>query len=529
MSSHVAVVGGGHNGLVAANYLARLGARVTLLEARGSLGGMVGRLEYLPGYFGSITNSPGSLEGRVIEELELERYGLRFVKPDITLLQPTHEGLFVGWRDQERVAAQLDSYAPGEASRHRRLVERLDRIGAACGLSLWEQPPSLRQVLARMPAEVRAEFRQVVLDGSLTELLDGSLRSGAAKAMMMMLALNGQLVSPDAPGSAMGLLLRPISRASSTQDVLGIRDAPLRGSVGLPAGSMGSIVDALALAAHTHGVRLRTHAPVQTLDLNDHGHVSAVVLETGERIEHVDAIVSTVEPSRLAAMLPPDAIPETATPKPPDGSAFKIVLALDGLPRVADAPAGVPIEQLLSAQFRIAPDPAYVAAAVEDGIAGRPSAGPIMWGLIPSLTSEGLAPVGKHLMSINVWHAPYRLGREYWRTHGDTFVKSCLVRLDAAFPGLQDRIDAVRWMSPHDLEDEFGLTGSNITHGDMLPPDYLDTRPGEEFVRLLRDIGIVVGGAGGWPGGYVTGVPGRNAALTVNAALTSDPALANTR
>ncbi|PKW18424.1 phytoene desaturase family protein [Saccharopolyspora spinosa] len=516
MSPHVVVVGGGHNGLVAANYLARFGMRVTLLEARPTLGGMAGRLEYLPGYLGAITNSPGSLEGRIIQELELARHGLRFVSPDVTLLQRMGEGLFVGWRDRDRVAAQLETFATGEAKRHRLLVERLDALGAASGLSLWEPPPSLQEALDRMPTAVRDEFRLVVLDGSLNDLLAESLRTDAAKSLMMMLALNGQLVSPDAPGSAMGLLMRPISRASSTEDVLGIGDAPLRGSVGLPVGSMSAIVDALARAAGEHGVQIRTNAPVVRLELAEHGQVTAVVLESGEQITGVDMVVSAVEPSRLATMLPSGALTEAATPEPPEGSAFKIALALDSLPGVAGAPEDVPLETLLSAQFRVAPDPAYITAAVEDGIAGRPSAKPIMWGLIPSLTSEGLAPKGKHLMSINVWHAPYRLGREYWREHGATFFGACLAQLEESFPGLQTRIEDARWFSPHDLEDEFGLTGSNITHGDMLPSQLLDGRPGTDFTRAARSMGIVVGGAGSWPGGYVTGAPGRNAATLVN-------------
>lgn len=515
MTLHVAVVGGGHNGLVAANYLARFGAKVTLLEARSQLGGPVARLEYLPGYFGSITNSPGSLEGRVIHELELESYGLRFVKPDVTLLQQMREGLFIGWRDQERVAAQLDSFAPGEAARYRALIARLDALGAASRLSLWDQPFSLVETLEAMPDGVRKEFTSVVLDGSLMDLLNESLKSDAAKSMMMMLALNSQLISPHAPGSAMGLLLRPISRASSTEDLLGIRDAPLRGSVGLPSGSMGSIVDALTLAARVHGVNIRLSAPVAQLHLAGDGHVSALVLESGERITGVDAVVVTVEPSRLAAMLPPGAIPDGVVPNPPAGSAFKIALALGSLPEVANAPKGVPVETLLSAQFRIAPDPQYITAAVEEGIAGRPSAWPIMWGLVPSVTSPGLAPHGKHLMSINVWHAPHRLGRDYWREHADDFFRRCLVQLQLAFPGLSQRIEGVKLFTPRDLEDEFGLTGSNITHGDMIPPEYLDGRPGKQFTRLLHAMGIVLGGAGGWPGGYVTGAPGRNAAVSI--------------
>lgn len=513
MSSHVVVIGGGHNGLVAANYLARAGARVTLIEARPQLGGVVGRIEYLPGYSASVTNSPGSLEGRIIQDLELERFGLRFRFPDVTLVHPMEDGLFIGWRDRERVAAQLDAFSPGEAQRHRELIERLDRIGASSRLSLWQAPGALEDVLDGMNPADRTEFLDVAVDGSLSQLLDESLVSDAAKSLMMMLALNGQLVSPKAPGSAFGLLMRPISRASSAQDVLGIGDSPLRGSVGLPLGSMGSIVDALTLAARANGVSIRTGAAVARIELDADDCVSGVTLETGELLTGFDAAVVTLEPSRLRALLPPAALDESVWPEPPLGSAFKIGLALDGLPSLAGAPADVPIETLLEAQFRIGPSTSYITKAVDDGIAGRASRAPIIWGLIPSLGSPGLAPHGKHLLSLNVWHAPHSLGADHWSEHGDDFVARCLQELEPRLPGLTDRVIDARWFSPHDLEREYHLTGSNITHGDMLTSQMLGGRPSSQLNSELERHGIVLGGAGAWPGGYVTGIPGRNAAV----------------
>jgi phytoene dehydrogenase-like protein len=313
--------------------------------------------------------------------------------------------------------------------------------------------------------------------------------------------------------------MRPISRASSTQDVLGIGSAPLRGSVGLPLGSMGSIVDSLTLAARANGVNIRVKSPVTRLETDDRERVRSVVLESGERIA-VDAAVVTIEPSLIRGMLEDAPLPDHLWPEPPSGSAFKVALALDGLPEVAGAPDGVPPHTLLAAQFRVGLSPDHISAAVEDGLAGRPSAAPLIWGLIPSVSSPGLAPPGKHLMSLNVWHAPHSLGRQYWREHGDAFVRSCLTQLEVLFPGLTERVTDVRWFSPHDLETEFNLTGSNITHGDMLPPQLLDGRPGGGLVTALRDRGIVLGGAGCWPGGYVTGIPGRNAAVAAQGMVT---------
>lgn len=515
MTQHAVIVGGGHNGLVAANYLARAGWKVTVLEARASFGGVVGRYEYLPGYAASITNSPGSFDGTVLHELELHRWGLRFERPEVTLLHPMRESLFVGWRSPEAVARQMDGYAPGESRRHRQLVGRLDALGAAAGVTFGQRPRSLAETLVRMDPSWRDEFERALIAGSLTELLDESLESDEVKSLMMMLALNGQLVAPTAAGSAFGLLLRPIARASATHDPLGSTSAPLRGSVGLPVGSMAAIVDALVASAHARGVELRPSARVCALTMNDDQDITGIELESGEHITDMDAVIVTLEPSQLAGLLPNAWRSDIERPAAPTGSAFKIALALDGLPEIAHAPAGVPQETLFAAQFRIGPDPGYITRAVEDGIAGLPSENPLIWGLVPSLTSPMVAPQGRHLMSLNVWHAPHALGAAYWRQHGREFADRCIAQVDRAFPGLRDRIVDRVWLGPHDIEAEFGLTGSNITHGDMLPVDMLNGRPGLAFAEALEASGVVLGGAGTWPGGYVTGVPGRNAAMSL--------------
>lgn len=515
MTRSAVVIGGGHNGLVAANYLALAGWRVTVVEQRPALGGVVGRYEYFPGFASSVTNSPGSFEGTVLEELQLQRYGLRFHKPEVTLLHPMGDSLFVGWRDQEEVKRQLDSYATGEYARQRNLVARLDALGAAAGLSLWERPEALAAVLEGIESPWRSEFERDILHGSLRELLDSALESDEAKSLMMMLALNGQLVSPDAAGSAFGLLMRPIARASSSIDPMGNGSSPLRGSVGLPQGSMSAIIDALVASARAHGVEFKLGSGVRDLDTNDDGRIVGVRLESGERITGMDATIAAVEPSRLAGMLPEDWRPEVDRPAPPSGSAFKLALALDRLPEIGNAPQEVPPQTLLEAQFRIGPSTDYITRAVEDGIAGEPSQRPIIWGLIPSLSSPGIAPEGKHLMSLNVWHAPHALGETYWRENGAAFADQCIAQVENAFPGLRNCIVDRKWLGPHDLEAEFGLTASNITHGDMLPADMLNSRPGRAFTEALEQSGVVLGGAGAWPGGYVTGIPGRNSAARV--------------
>ena len=517
------VIGGGHNGLVCAAYLARSGVSVTVVEARDELGGAAGAYEYLPGFRASMTNSPGSLESLVVQELELEKYGLRFIAPPVTLIHPFEGSTFVGWRDRKLTDEQFEKYAPGEANRYRSFVDSLNRLGANSGLSLWERPPMPDVIRQRLEDEQdRSLFDQLVY-GSLDEVLDSKLKSDEAKALMAMLAVNGQMVSPKEPGTAIGLLMRPISMASSSDpDPHSPNRSPLRGSVGLPVGSMSAIVEALKRVGAAAGVTYVTGKRVRRVTTGDSG-ATGVELEDG-RFIGADAVVSTVEPSILLNELVDAAALGLSNESvaPPEGSAFKIALALDSLPGIANLPPELPAEVALQSQVRIGPSLGYIYAAIHDAISSRPSKGPIMWGLVPSVTSEGLAPRGKHLFSVNVWHAPHSLGREYWAEHKDEFGRRCIEILDEHMPGLGARIEDYSFLSPTEIADELSLTGSNITHGNMLPSSLLGNRPH----RVLSDYatpleGLFLGGAGVWPGGYVTGAPGRNAASRVKIFLES--------
>lgn len=515
----VVVVGGGHNGLVAAAYLGRAGLRVSVLEQRAQLGGPCGTFEFMPGYRTAFTNSPGSLERVVVQELELPAHGLRFVRPDPTLVHPFERGTFLGWRDQARVAAQLDRFAPGEAARWQRLVAHLERLGARLGVSIFEPPPRLSELTARLtdPADERA-FGQVFA-GTLNDLLDEHLRSDEAKALMTMLAVNANLVPPSSPGSAIGLLLRPLSLASTPAVEPGDpRRAPLRGSTGLPVGSMGAIVDALEADCLAHGVAVRRETGVARI-LRDGDAVTGVLTADGEELR-AGTVLSAVSPHRLCASLLDDGVEGDVVAAlraaKPRGSAFKLALALDRLPHVPGLPDGITAEQALSAQFRIGASPRAIEGAILDGMAGRTSAQPIMWGLVPSLTSPGLAPAGRHLLSVNVWHAPYDLADGDWAQETERFGLRCVAALDEQLPGLAAAIVGHRFMGPREIEAELGLDGANITHGDMLPGQLFGFRPhvlASDYRGPLR--GLYLTGAGTWPGGYVTGVPGRNASRAI--------------
>lgn len=518
----VVVVGGGHNGLVTAAYLGRAGLRVAVVESRQRLGGPCGGYEFLPGRSLAFANSPGSLNPAVVHELRLADHGLRFVRADPTVVQQFDGRCFLGWRDPARVDRQLDAFASGEADRYRELISGLERLGASLRVSLDDPPPVLSALRERLTDPEEQKLFTAVFEGSLTGLLDERLVSDQAKALLALLALNAQLVPPSTPGSAVGLMMRPFALAAAGAPRSGdaAERVALRGSTGLPVGSMSAIVDALESCCRAHGVTLRTGSPVVRILHGDAG-VRGVVTASGEEFT-ADRVVSAVNPVHLFRDLLDDAAMGTeiraeVTATAMRGSAFKVVLEVDSLPAYAGLPEGADPQQVRACQFRVGSSLGQIEESVSRALRGHTSEQPLMWGLIPTLTSPGLTPGDTHLISVNAWHAPYRPHDGPWDAERtERFGRRCVEELSRLMPGLADRVIDHRFMNPVEIESELGLLESNITHGDMLPGNLFGARPHPEVAGYRTPLqGFYVSGAGTWPGGYITGTPGRNTAKAV--------------
>jgi phytoene dehydrogenase-like protein len=394
------------------------------------------------------------------------------------------------------------------------------------GVSLFSPSPDAAAIARRLPTAQQRLFDQV-FRGSLAQLLDEALVSKEAKALLAMVALNATLAPPSAPGTAIGLIMRPISLVSTpAQGLHDPRKAALRGSTGLPIGGMGAIAEALAACCRHHGVVVRVGERVAHI-MHTAGQAVGVATELGDEY-FAPCIVAAINPKTLFADLLDDSalgsgLRREIAAVPMIGSAFKMVLALDGLPDYANLPGDVRAEQIAGVQFRVAPSVEYVERAVCDGLSGRTSRQPLMWGLIPTVVSPDLAPKGRHLLSVNIWHAPSQLAQGDWTTELDAFGQRCIDELTRFMPNLEQRIVGRRFMGPKDLEAELGLVASHITHGDMLPGALFGARPHaalHDYRTPLR--GLYLSGAGTWPGGYVTGVPGYNASLTAIADMFAD-------
>ncbi|MDN2566397.1 NAD(P)/FAD-dependent oxidoreductase [Aquibium sp. A9E412] len=514
----VIIVGGGHNGLVASRYLAAAGLRVLVLEKRSAFGGPAAKVEWMPGYFCSVTNSPGSLEPKIVREMELESFGLRFVKPDPTLVHPLEDGrLFVGWRDRARGDAQLESYAPGEAERYRRMFEYLEAFARRLGVSVFDAPPTLAQLTRNLTTREDEEAFARVFFGSARALFDDFLDSEEAKAIVGPMAVVSGQVSPSTPGTPINLMMRPLSIASVAFDEgYDPRRMPLRGSTGLPIGGMGAIIDAMVASARAAGVTLRRETGVSAIRIRGE-RVKGVVTEDGEEID-APVVVSAINPRTTLLDLIGDH-PDWADMqarigrRSMRGKAYKLILALDAMPRYAAAADDAEAALLASAQYRTAPTLDYLEESHADMMLGRAPQNPVIWGLCPSMTSPGLAPEGKHIMSMNIGNAPYCLQQGDWAEERDRLARRCIETAARWMPNLPDIVSDYRCIDPVEFESDYGLVEANITHGDTLPWNQFWMRPlpGLSGYRTPT-AGLYLSGAGTWPGNFVSGLPGHNTA-----------------
>ena len=515
------VVGGGHNGLVASHYLSAAGLRTLVLERRGTAGGLCSLIEFMPGYRGSITNSPGSLEPKIVADMQLEEFGLTFCKPDPTVIIPLAGGrTFVGWRDPARVAEQLRAISPRDAVTYYEILEFFTRFAERLGVSLFQPPPSLAELVGRLRTpQDEDDFARVFL-GSIRDILDERLETDQVKTLIAQVANFCGNVSPSTPGSALGMMFRPLSLVSSKLSAdHDPRRMPLRGSTGLPVGSMGAVGAAMERATAARGTVVRTDQHVERILARD-GRAAGVVTRDGEEI-HANLVLSNLNPkTTLLRMLEPGHVDDELGARlgrlKMEGGAFKIAIALDGVPRFADAPREL-VEAYATCQFRIAPSVEYLEAAYDDFKYGRPSSGPKLLGLVPSLTDAKLAPPGRHLLSLNVWYAPYHLrDGKSWEAEKHVFAKRCIDRLSEYVPNIKDIIVDYRCFSPLDLEREFGLVEGHQLHGDMTPGHMFSLRPVAGLSDYRTPVsGLYLCGSGAWPGGFVSGIPGHNAAHRV--------------
>jgi phytoene dehydrogenase-like protein len=531
----VIIIGGGHNGLVAASYLARSGLKVTVLEQRSVVGGLCVTEEIFPGFHANLgSNTPHNLEPRITADMQLHRHGLQFQTVEPSSFMMFRDGRkLVGWQDRGQVRDEIAKFSRSDGDGYFETLNALGELGEVLDVSFFEPPPAFGEMVGRLNGpRQEAAFAKAVF-GSASELVSERLESEEMRASLAMVAIPGTLMGPSTPGSAYGLLHRPLYRGSNSVRRQRLADkadteatvAPF--SKATPIGGMGAITQAMERSVRAVGVEIRTEARVASIKC-ERGVVSGVVLTSGEELD-APIVLSNVDPAKtILDLAPADAIPaevrEAVREAAGDGCMSKLNLALDGAPRFACAESDSENEMLLRAGFRVAPSMEGMDRAAEAARGGTWYDEPMTYGLIPSATDPQMAPDGKHVMCLSVAGAPYELKDGDWDTRRDEWAKHVIRSLTEYIPNLPDLVIDYRCLTPKDLEREFGLRGANITHGDITPARLLSWQPipgGENYVTPIE--GLYLCSVGNWPGNYVSGIPGMNCARKVLADRAAAP------
>ncbi|HLG17779.1 MAG TPA: NAD(P)/FAD-dependent oxidoreductase [Blastocatellia bacterium] len=516
------IIGGGHNGLVTAAYLARAGLKVEVLERREVLGGACVTEEVWPGYkVSTLSYLCSLLQPRIIRDLELERFGFVLYPKDPAFFTVFPDGrhLFF-WQDGAATQKELAKFSERDAAAYPEFEHQLAKLGEWVEGLLMTTPPNivrrkLRDLigLGRLGLEaVRFRDPDVVhlvkiMTQSVRDYLDERFESEQIKTTLATDGVIGTNGGPSTPGTAYIMLHHVMGGATG-----------VRGLWGFVRGGMGAISESMARSAAWSGARIRTRAEVSRVLVRG-GRAYGVVLANGDEV-HARVIISNADPRVTFLKLVDSAELEdgfrTEIQKfRSHGCSMKINLALDGLPDFKAFP-GASLGPQHKATIHICPSMDYIDRAWEDAAGGRPSENPMIEITIPTAYDDSIAPPGKHIMCMFVQYAPYKLREGSWDQIKEQFADRCIDLLAEYAPNIREIILHRQVISPLDMEREYSLTGGNIFHGEMTVDQLFFMRPVAGWARYRTPIeGLYMCGSGTHPGGGVMGAPGYNAAREI--------------
>ncbi len=511
------VVGAGHNGLVAAAYLARAGLRTLVLERRGIVGGACVTEEVWPGFHVSTTSYVNSMfQGRIIEDLRLGAFGFELIPTD-NLFVPFEDGRYmVLWDDERRTCAEIAKFSRKDAERYPEYNQFLHQAAAFVRELIWKTPPaSLGPRGAKDMLELGWKLRKMgrgafrffdLMTGSIVEFLEHWFESDQLKATLAYYGSIGNFKGPMTPGSAYILLHHLMGEHKGA------------GGWGFIRGGMGGLTQALAACARSHGATILTDAETARVTVRD-GRAVGVELVNGDAYS-ARVVLSNADPKstylRLvgAENLDGQVVAEVESYKT-FSTAFKINFALDHLPDYIafDREAmGVPYPTYV----HLGPTIEYLERAYDDAKYGRPSTRPFLSPVVPTLADPALAPEGKHILSVFGGHAPYTLAGTTWDDEREAFADRVVDTIAEFAPGIREAIVDRQILMPPDLERIYGLPQGHIFHGELSIDQLFSLRPIPGFGDYRTPIrGLYLCGSGTHPGGGVYGVPGHNAAREV--------------
>jgi phytoene dehydrogenase-like protein len=515
------IIGAGHNGLVTACYLARAGWKVLVLERRYVVGGACVTEEVFPGFKVSTAAYVNSLfRKEIIRDLRLQDHGFGLLERNPSSFSPFLDGrhLFLG-ADSAANCREIAKFSPRDAENFPKYEAMLQRVATLIEPTLTQRPPDLLRPGLRdlwQLFQLGRAFRKMgtgvsealeILTGPARPILDRWFESEQLKATLATDAIIGAMASPSTPGTAYVLFHHVMGETNGKPGVW----AYVRGG-------MGGLTQALASAARSYGVQIRTEADVGKILIHN-GAVTGVALRNGGeyrcRVVASNADANVTFNHLMDNRLLPPAFAEAVNRISYDSASLKINVALSELPDFTAYPGTQPGPQHRGT-IHLCPDQDYIERAHDDAKYGRPSEQPVLECTLPSAVDPSVAPPGQHLMSMFIQYAPYKLRENNWDDLKERFADRCFDLLAQYAPNFQRSVIGRQVLSPLDLERTFALTGGNIFQGAMNLNQLFFLRPVPGWAGYRTPIrGLYLCGAAAHPGGGVIGAAGWNAARTI--------------
>jgi phytoene dehydrogenase-like protein len=522
IGQRVVLIGGGHNALITAFYLAKGGFKPLVLERREMVGGGAITEEFHPGFRAStLAHTLGPLRADIAADLQLENFQYEVLSPDPRVFAPTPDGksLFF-YNAAAKTTASIEGFSAKDAAKYGQFTASLEKIAAVFTQLTSITPPAIDKPtpedlwnLLKTGRGVRALGKNGTFDllrwgpMAVADFVAEFFETELLRAVIAARGIFGTALGPWSAGSTAVLLLRA---AADTHPV---------GSASFPRGGLGAFSRALAESAKQAGVEIRTDAEVRHIQIKD-GAVSGVVLAGGEEIS-VEAVVSGADPKRtFFHLLDPSQLDPTFANRMKNfravGTLAKVNLALGGLPTFTALEATESSLKSLSGRIHIGPEIDYLERAFDASKYGEFSKSPWLDVTIPTILDPVLAPDGKHVLSACVQFAPYKLREGNWDARrkelGDTVIKT----LAAYAPNLPGLVEGIQVITPKDLETSYGFTGGHIFHGELALDQLFTMRPVLDWARYKTPIrGLFLCGSGTHPGNGLTGASGANAAREI--------------
>ena len=513
------IIGGGHNGLTSAAYLAKAGKKVLVLERRHVLGGAAVTEEIYPGFKYSVCSYVVSLlRPEVLRELELPKYDLEIIPLDSTFTPMPNGDYLFRCGDHARTRREIARHSVTDAEAYEEYGQLMVQMAMAVKPILGITPPEPTTLnpkdlmgLANVGKHFKGLGEKLLYDltklmtMSSADFLDEWFETDVLKATMSASGIIGTFMGPRSPGTAYVLL----------HHYMGELDGAFR-SWGFARGGTGAISRTIADAARHYGAEIRTEVAVDNV-LVKSGRACGVVLTSGEEI-HAKAIVSSVDPKRtFLKMIDSQHLSREFLQQVNNfkirGSSAKVNLSLDALPDFTCWPGEGPH---LSGAISISPSLDYIERAYDDAKYGDYSRRPYMDVILPSMLDPGMAPPGKHVMSIFVQYAPYHLTDGTWPEKREAFGDTVIDTLSEYAPNLKNIILHRQVVTPWDLENEFGLTEGNIFQGELTLDQLFFLRPIAGWAKYRTPIkNLYMCGSCTHPGGGVMAASGRLAAMEI--------------